>query len=458
MSYYRMLMITHADMLSAGNQTMAETIRGYLRAGFQVLMLTSAPEHSANRVPADKVIPAEHIPNFSQVRFQLRLYGVDRVWRLAQRAMPMSVVRRVNRSSTRIPLAEGNVAFTECQFSRSLKETLAWVAFQQQAYRVAMDIARDFKPDVIYGYEIFGSRVAARLGRKLGVPCVSRFQGTVMYGALQRRYLRLKMLRHLWGLRAPCDLVIMANDGTRGREVLRKLGVPEDRIRFWLNGVQALIPPSAEEREAARRFLEAKLSIGSRRRLLVTASRLEPWKRVDRAIQLVADLSLSGMQDVLLLVIGDGSAMQELQDLTRSLNVESNVRFLGPLPHHDTIGIMKAADVVLSLYDHSNLCNTALEAMRLGRVVVSIDDGSLDELVESWVNGVLVSKANLREELRDVVGRLLREPGLRAQIEREAARTGQERVWSWEQRMAAEVREVERLLSTRRFTGYGDLR
>ena len=41
----------------------------------------------------------------------------------------------------------------------------------------------------------------------------------------------------VFAMKVPVDLLIMANDGTMGDKVLRKVNVNMNKVRFWLNGV-----------------------------------------------------------------------------------------------------------------------------------------------------------------------------------------------------------------------------
>ena len=78
---------------------------------------------------------------------------------------------------------------------------------------------------------------------------------------------------------------IMTDDGTQGDEVLARLNpASKGRVKFWRNGLDLdrLRPPDAEQR--SRRAPRSRRSPDDAF-VMLTASRLATWKRVDRAIR-----------------------------------------------------------------------------------------------------------------------------------------------------------------------------
>jgi len=422
-----------------GAPTLARTLRAYGEAGHTV----------------DLVLPDIGANHFYRGRTQLDELPEQRpaIPGVAYHAFHMPSVRDV---IERLPLAGdsgGRLPGPVAAVDQKLRFALA---FPWLAARVAERLLRTQPPyDVLYGYEVHGVLVA-RLLRRRGwrLPLVARFQGTVMHPALRDRLLYARRYEEALALKAPAELYIMTDDGTRGAEVLARLNPRSaGHVRFWRNGLELdrLRPASAEERAAAR----AALGVPGDAFVLLTASRLATWKRVDRAVRAMARVR-AWLPQGLLLVVGDGEERARLEALARELGVEAKVRFCGAVPQREVARYMHAADVFLAVADLSNVGNPLLEAMACGMCVVAVDAGDTRELVRDGVTGRLVDSENrsgvakpLEERLADLVVALGNDPGQRARLAEGAATYAREHFWTWDERMAAELREVEALVSRR---------
>ena len=306
--------------------------------------------------------------------------------------------------------------------------------------------------DAVYAYEVHGV-LAARLLRRRGnrLPLVTRFQGTVMHPALGDRLLYYRRYEEAMALQTAADLVIMTDDGTQGDEVLARLNPrARGKVRFWRNGLDLdrLHAPTEDERAAAR----AELGVPAGAFVMLTASRLATWKRVDRAIRALPKIR-SWLPGALLLVVGDGEERARLEALARELGVSANVRFAGAVAQADVMGCMHAADVFLAIADLSNVGNPLLEAMACGSCIVAVDAGDTRDLIADGATGRLVDSSNrsgiarpLEERLADLLVTLANDEGQRARLAAGAAAYAGEQFWTWEQRMAAEVEAVEGLV------------
>ena len=320
-----------------------------------------------------------------------------------------------------------------------------WLA-AKRAEQLLRDAAAPY--DGIYAYEVHGV-LAARLLRRRGYrpPLITRFQGTVMYPALGDRLLYLRRYDEALALKTPADLVIMTDDGTRGDEVLARLNPHvRGRVKFWRNGLDLdrLHAPEADERAAARR----ELAVPDDAFVMLTASRLATWKRVDRAIRALPKVR-SWIPGALLLIVGDGEERARLRALAQELGVAQNVRFVGAVPQTDVMRYMQAADVFLAIADLSNVGNPLLEAMACGSCIVAVDAGDTRDLIADGVTGRLVDSSNrsgiarpLEERLADLLVTLANDATQRARLSAGAAAYAREHFWTWEQRMSAEVEAV----------------
>ncbi len=449
----RILLICALDVWSLdqgkGAPTLERTLRAYGEAGHAVDAVL--PDIGANHFyDASKPKPApESRPEIANVRFHT--FHMPSLRDLHERvpALPrLPAVRPVWAAVERID--------QKLRFAA----VFPWLA-ANQAERLLRAEPGAF--DVLYAYEAHAV-LAARLLRRRGfpdgpygrLPLVARFQGTVMYPALRDRLLYWRRYEEALALKTRADLYIMTDDGTQGDEVLARLNpTSKGRVRFWRNGLDldrpdgpsGLRPATAEERAAAR----AALGIAPDAFVMLTASRLAAWKRVDRAVRALPRVR-AWVPGAMLLVVGDGEERARIETLTRALGVADAVRFAGAVPQRDVARSMHAADVFLAVADLSNVGNPLLEAMACGMCIVAVDAGDTRDLIADGATGRLVDSSQrsgvvkpLEERLADLLVTLAGDNAQRARLGTAAAAYARVHFWTWEQRMAAEIAAVEEL-------------
>lgn len=296
---------------------------------------------------------------------------------------------------------------------------------------------------VLYAYEIFGVEAAVKVARETGVPVVSRFQGTIMSQYKNTVFNRLRRYPHFQALSEKTDLVIMTDDGTKGDKVLDELRNDSKRL-FLKNGLDLMnLDINAMYAGFDRETFRKELGVSADETLLLTVSRLVPWKKVDRAIE---GLASCRAKKIRLVIVGDGDCKAELASLVEKRNVSDKVIFAGAVAHDDVYRYMMACDIFISLYDLSNVGNPLLEAMTLGKCIVTLDVGDTSRLISNKENGILLNYQNLNS-LGSVISELSENEGLRKGLGDKAANFAQENFYSWEKRMDVEFKAVSDLIS-----------
>lgn len=316
--------------------------------------------------------------------------------------------------------------------------------FPLLASREAKRLDRREHLDLIYGYEVHGVLAARQLERR-GRPFVARFQGTVMHPYLGNKLSLARRYEEVLALKTPADLYIMTDDGTQGDEVLQRLNpASAGKVRFWRNGLDLdkTRAPSPEETNEARR----QLGLADDELALVTAVRLARWKRIDRAIGAVASLAARGVK-VRLLVVGDGEERSNLEQQAKDAGVVDRVVFVGGVPQEAVLQYLWAADVFLSLNELSNVGNPLLEAMRAGRCILTLDEGDTGKLIKDGETGVLLT-SSAPAAIAGALAQLAAEPDRRARLGEAARQFAERNFWNWQQRIDAEVDELERLAAS----------
>jgi glycosyltransferase involved in cell wall biosynthesis len=153
------------------------------------------------------------------------------------------------------------------------------------------------------------------------------------------------------------------------REIERLVGLPRDSVRTIYNGVPDEVVAVARE---------------PRRRALVgSIGRLEPQKGMDVLIR-----ALAHVEEATLLLVGDGSERERLEELARAVGVSERVEWKGwsdtPRSYLGTL------DVFVLPSRNEGFPLALLEALLAGTAVVASDVGSVAEAIRDGETGLLV--------------------------------------------------------------------
>ncbi|MFZ5974872.1 MAG: glycosyltransferase family 4 protein [Bacillota bacterium] len=278
-----------------------------------------------------------------------------------------------------------------------------------------------------------------KLSSKYHLPLITRFQGTILKDFKDTRLQRIRKFNHYKALELKSDMIIMTDDGTEGDKVLQRLGNKTEKIFFWKNGQDI---PLNESFFDTRNAVRDQLEISRTAPVLLTVSRLQNWKRVDRAINAMPDV-LKRFPDCKLVIVGGGEEYENLKSLAEKTGVQDSVIFTGPVEQKDVWKYYSCADIFLSLYDLSNLGNPLMEAMRYGKAIITLNIGETYKVIENEVNGILLKQEPF--DVSSAIVRLLTDKKLKNMLGENAKEYAKRNFWSWEERMKAEVDAVNAL-------------
>jgi teichuronic acid biosynthesis glycosyltransferase TuaC len=336
------------------------------------------------------------------------------------------------------PARRGFVPSADLPLVPRLRDRLdCWLRFQRWGERAAGRLAAAFPPDLVLGMGHYEAPVARRVGRRLGVPNVTRLFGNTLSLTLHSPHRFCANFPEVIALRTPADLVILNDDGADGEAVARRLRVPRDRFVHLRNGVDFARfrsgPPSAQLRQ--------KLGIPDGRFMLMTGTRLAREKRLERAIVGLRDLIALGV-DAILVLPGDGPERTRLEAEARAAGVADRVLFPGPVRQEEMAEWYRTADIFLSLLDRTNAANPVFEAMACGCPVVALDAGTTRAVVRDGETGVVISPHDL-PRLGHVLRDLLTDGERRRRMGAAAVATIPTLVMNLRERLDYEARLVE---------------
>lgn len=194
--------------------------------------------------------------------------------------------------------------------------------------------------------------------------------------------------------------------GTKHREYFVSLGASPDRV-FIMPNVSNLIIREVDYEN--KENLKEKLNIGDEK-VILYAGRLVKQKGVEYLIKAVAKLR-EERDDIVLIIVGRGECKDELLLLSKNLNIENHIYFMGFIEN-------------VSLSPYYLLCNVFVmpsitygqadcwgyvvnEAMHCGKPVIATDAvGAAFDMIKDGENGFKVPEKNvnaLYEALKKII-------------------------------------------------------
>ncbi|KUK22615.1 MAG: hypothetical protein XD57_1284 [Thermotoga petrophila] len=438
----KILLITNAPFLSAGNQSLRRTIQGLKELGVDIEIWMLERE-----VPSD-ISNEYEVKVFQSLAFKLLRRFVKAAVRCFRKVLRGTNKRK--KSSVVFPPVTVELPLTND------KNCIEWVLHLPIVILNSLKLTiysfinwktlRNF--DAVWGYERMGIIPALLLSRIFKKPLITSFQGVVLYDYL-RRYGKcgtlLRIPLDFFSAKVRADLVVITDDGTRGLEVFEKLGHKRENVLFVPNGI-------------CRKELEAILTNnqdwenlnvrGKDELVFVIAKRLSKSSRIERAVFLANELIKRGMDDFKLFIIGDGEEYNKLKTFAEMNNLQGNVIFLGALPYQETLKYIQCCDMLWAFHDFSNLTNSVQDALTLGKYVLTLDDGSLEGFLRlsPAVDRNKILRVSLENFPVDAVEKIMQWKQ-KYNIQSECVESIPEEIWTWEKRVQTIHESLKRTLS-----------
>lgn len=189
------------------------------------------------------------------------------------------------------------------------------------------------------------------------------------------------------------------------KENLTDTGVSADKITVILNGVDGLVPVTAEE----KREIKKRFGVEDGEKVVSIVARLEDIKGHEYFIDAAAEILKSGIK-ARFFIAGTGSYESVLKEKVKQLKLENNIIFTGFISDVDKL--MNITDVQANASYGTEATSLALlEGMSLGIPAVVSDFGGNPGVIKDDVNGFVVPKQN-SAELAEGIKKLLTDDAL----------------------------------------------
>lgn len=178
------------------------------------------------------------------------------------------------------------------------------------------------------------------------------------------------------------DLVVSPSPGME--KILRELDVAS-HIEIVPNGVEL------------SRFIQAgplsRVSYGFDEDdiLLIYTGRLAPEKNLDFLLMAFAG-TLQAVENVRLLLVGDGPMKAELNNLAKDLQITEAIQFAGQIPYDKMPGYLAMCDAFVTASVTEVHPLSVIEAMGAGLPVMGIHSPGVGDSVEDGITGFLTTK------------------------------------------------------------------
>jgi len=211
---------------------------------------------------------------------------------------------------------------------------------------------------------------SARVARRASVPVVWQPHGMLVAAAIRQKRLKKEVFLAAGLRRALRDARAIIYCTREEQEQSRPpRGVRPERthvVPLPLDAPLGLAPRAQMQADARARF-----AIPPQARAVVFMGRLHPVKRVELAMQAIAQSS-AALPDLHLLLIGDGDAgyVGTLRALAGQLGIAGRVHFAGFVQGADKWAALAAGDVLTLNSKHENFGFVAVEALCVGTLPV----------------------------------------------------------------------------------------
>ncbi len=287
--------------------------------------------------------------------------------------------------------------------------------------------------------QVLSSGIAGWLCKKtLGIPYV-----VYVYGSETFRFGRSSFVKGLMRAVLEDSEVVVANSQYTAEEFI-SFGISSAHVQVVYPGVD----PEHFRPADTDPILVEQYGLTDKR-VLLTVARLDERKGHDVVIRALA-LLVEDHPELVYLVPGNGREEPRLRKLAGNLGLEDRIRFLGFVPDKDLPDLYNLCDIYVMpnrIAKKSDLAGDVegfgiafIEASACAKPVVGGRSGGAVEAVAHGETGLLVNEPDSPEAVADVVGRLLRDAELCAQLG-QAGRKRVEALYDW-RRLAPQVEEI----------------
>ncbi len=124
--------------------------------------------------------------------------------------------------------------------------------------------------------------------------------------------------------------------------------------------------------------------------IVLYIGRVDPEKNVGRLLKTFARVH-EKISDAHLVIVGDGTDLENAKQLAKTWKIAQNVRFLGRVTGNDLNALYRVGTVFATASEIETQGIVLIEAAASGLPLVAVDKGAVSEIVKNDQNGYLIS-------------------------------------------------------------------
>ncbi|MBS7346578.1 MAG: glycosyltransferase family 4 protein, partial [Candidatus Sacchiramonaceae bacterium] len=154
-----------------------------------------------------------------------------------------------------------------------------------------------------------------------------------------------------------------------------------------------------------------KFELSSKKKYICHIGRVDAEKHISTLIEAFALISDKNPKTDLV-IVGDGTDMARLQNLSYQLKIADRVHFMGTQLGEDLVNFHRLATVFCSPSPTETQGIVFLEAAACGKPVIGVDVGAVKEICQDGINGFLCETDNC-EQIAESLNKILNDKKLR---------------------------------------------
>jgi glycosyltransferase involved in cell wall biosynthesis len=238
---------------------------------------------------------------------------------------------------------------------------------------------KDFKPDIVHSQLFLGAGLDALIAAKLNKLPFIGTNHTSITDFVSGKFLKRQSLNYEIWYYNRCDFVTGPSESVLKEMLDNGFNKPHKAMSNPID--ISTFCPAGDKIENKKKFNLSNHTI-------VYAGRLSPEKNIDVILKAVA-LTKKNIKDINLAIAGSGKIENELKQLTKKLNLENEVKFLGTLSKIDLAKLYRASEVFAIASTSETQSMVLMQALACGLPAVAVDARALPEYVNEK-NGYVV--------------------------------------------------------------------
>lgn len=261
------------------------------------------------------------------------------------------------------------------------KNPMMFKSFNKRMDKLYKEIVRkEGKVDIIHAHSCFWGGIAASyISKKYNIPLVITEHSSLKYA----KYSRDSYKKYIFDAYKEADVLIAVGTGLK------------EEISGYVDREIDVIPNMVD----LNLFYIDNNNNKNEKFTFFSCAFLEEGKGMEDLIKAFAD-AFKG-QDVILNIGGDGSTKNALEELSKELEMDNQIKFLGSLSRTQVSEEMRKCDAFALPSEHETFGVVYIEALACGKPVIGANNGGAEDIIEDC-NGIIANKKDI-DSIKDAL-------------------------------------------------------